>query len=232
MKIAEEIYQISGHPYGFNSNMYAVNTDKGIIIIDAGFSKRQYEQSNLVLRKWGLEPERVVALFITHAHFDHIGNAHIYQRLGIPVYIGEGDAEAAQKGGAAVLEALFSEKFHVCSNVRGVGDRDVYEFGNTRVEAFSCPGHTKGNASYLVEIKGTRIMFVGDMLVNGGTTPMDELLPELGWNGSPDFNKQDNIQSLDRLRNLKVDIVAPGHGSIYYGDSSRLFEMLYWKAME
>lgn len=232
LKIANNIYQISGHPYGFNSNMYAVDTQEGIIIIDAGFSEHQYEESNLVLKKWGLDPQKVIALFVTHAHFDHIGNAHIYEERGIPVYVGEADADAAENGGESVLEDLFGRKFHVCRNVIRVKGKEVFSFGNVTVEVWNSPGHTKGNVSYLVYDKETRILFVGDMLIIGGTTPTDELIPELGWKGSPDFNKSDNMNSFNKMRNLKVDIVAPGHGSVYFGDSSSLFEIMYQKAEE
>lgn len=232
MKIADGIYQISGHPYGFNSNIYAVNTDKGIILIDAGFSKRQYEECSIALKKWGLNSDNVIALFITHAHFDHIGNAYIYEQRGIPVYIGEKDAQTAECGGDTVLEELFEDKFHVCRHVIGVKDKEIFDFGNAVVEVWDAPGHTKGNVSYLIRKGDITIIFVGDMLVNGGTTPKDELLAELGWNGSPDFSKKDNIKSLERMRNLSADIVAPGHGSIYYGDSRSLFETVYRKAFE
>lgn len=232
MKIANDIYQISGHPYGFNSNMYAVSTAKGIVLIDAGFSERQYEESNLVMKKWELDPEKVIAVFVTHAHFDHIGNAHIYEKRGIPIYIGEKEAETAEKGGESVLEFLFGDTFHVCGNVKRVKDKEAFEFGNVTIEVWDCPGHTKGNVSYLLTNKDTKTMFVGDMLVNAGTTPADELIPELGWDGSPDFDKSDNIKSLDRLRKVKADIVAPGHGSVYYGDSRSLFEIIYKKSMK
>lgn len=232
LKIANDIYQISGHPYGFNSNMYAVKTHRGIIIIDSGFSEYQYRESNLVLNNWGLNSEEIIALFITHAHFDHVGNAFLYKERGISVYAGENDADVIENCEESVLEFLFQQQFHVCQNVRRVTDREVFDFDNVTLEVWSSPGHTKGNVSYLVSSKDTRIMFVGDMLAISGTTPTDELLPELGWDGSPDYNRNENINSLDKLRNLKVDIVAPGHGSVYYGDSSKLFETLYKMAIK
>ena len=42
MRITEHVYQVSGIIYGMNSNVYAIDTESGVILIDAGYADKQY----------------------------------------------------------------------------------------------------------------------------------------------------------------------------------------------
>ena len=82
-------------------------------------------------------------------------------------------------------------------------------------------------------MNGKRILFTGDIFILDPCTPADELQVEIGWTGGPDYNGAKNLETFRRLRDLPpVDLVAPGHGSIYFGDSKKLFETLYHLAEE
>lgn len=49
------------------------------------------------MRRLGLEPYSIVALFITHGHIDHCAAAEAVRRLtGCRIYIGEADAPAVR----------------------------------------------------------------------------------------------------------------------------------------
>ena len=44
MKITEHLYQISGVQYGTNSNIYALRTEEGLVLIDCGYQEEQWEK--------------------------------------------------------------------------------------------------------------------------------------------------------------------------------------------
>ena len=109
-----------------------------------------------------------------------------------------------------------------------VKDGQVFNYGNTRLTVLEHPGHTEGTISILAELEKKKILFTGDLFILQPCTPADELQVEVGWKGGPDYNEEKNLETLRSLRELPpVDIVAPGHGSIWLGDSRELFEALY-----
>lgn len=64
----------------------------------------------------GLSPRDLSLVVLTHAHSDHAGNAQALQKLGIPILVGEGDAEMLRAGDhgelhAANLEAVVAQPF-------------------------------------------------------------------------------------------------------------------------
>jgi hydroxyacylglutathione hydrolase len=62
---------------------------------------------------------------------------------------------------------------------RGVGDGDVIEFGQCRIEVFDTPGHTRGHIVYL--LRRERIAFVGDTLFSMGCGRLFEGTPAQMW---------------------------------------------------
>ena len=228
MKIAEQVYQTSGIMFGTNSNTYCLDTLDGLVMIDAGFSEKQYEIMREQRKNDGLMSRALQELFVTHCHFDHAGNGWIFQKEGARVCMGEKDAKSTAEGGDAVLEELFGRKFHCYTPGLTVKDGQTFDYGNAKITVLEHPGHTEGTISLLAEIGGKKILFTGDIFTLNPCTPADELQVEVGWKGSPDYNEEKNLETLRRLRELPpVDMVAPGHGSIWLGDSRELFETLY-----
>ncbi|PYG90275.1 glyoxylase-like metal-dependent hydrolase (beta-lactamase superfamily II) [Ruminiclostridium sufflavum DSM 19573] len=232
MKILNGVYQISGWMNGVNSNTFALETEKGLILIDCGYSEKQYQAMGKSLEFWGLDINSVKDAFITHSHFDHAGNAHIFKKNGARVLIGEDDRNSIECGDACTLEQLFGGSFHTCTADYGLKDGEVFDYGNATIEIVGMPGHTKGSIALMADINNVKILFTGDIFIISGATPADELNLELGWNGDPHFCAKKSIESFYKLRKLKADIIAPGHSSIYYGNSQELFERLYKKAVE
>ena len=86
MRITEHVYQVSGIIYGMNSNVYAIDTESGVILIDAGYADKQYGSMMDVMKQYRLE-SKVTAVFLTHAHLDHAGNAYLFEDKGAEIYI-------------------------------------------------------------------------------------------------------------------------------------------------
>ncbi|HIR98139.1 MAG TPA: MBL fold metallo-hydrolase [Candidatus Merdisoma faecalis] len=228
MRIVDGVYQTSGSMFGTNSNTYCLDTSDGLVLIDAGFSEKQYQIMREQRRKDSLARKRLQELFITHCHFDHAGNGWLLQKEGARVCMGEKDAEAVSKGGARVLEERFGRKFHCYTPALIVKDGQSFDYGNVRLTVLEHPGHTEGTISILAEGRSGKILFTGDLFTLKPCTPDDEIQIEIIRPGSPDYNEEKNLETLRRLRELPpVDMVAPGHGSIWLGDSRELFETLY-----
>ena len=43
VKITEHLFQISGVQYGTNSNIYAIQTEEGLVLIDCGYQEEQWK---------------------------------------------------------------------------------------------------------------------------------------------------------------------------------------------
>ena len=161
MRIVDGVYQTSGSMFGTNSNTYCLDTSDGLVLIDAGFSEKQYQIMREQRRKDSLARKRLQELFITHCHFDHAGNGWLLQKEGARVCMGEKDAEAVSKGGARVLEERFGRKFHCYTPALIVKDGQSFDYGNVRLTVLEHPGHTEGTISILAEGRSGKILFTG-----------------------------------------------------------------------
>lgn len=70
---------------GSNGNCYYVGNDREAILVDAGLSGRE---TDIRLKRLGLIPSKVKAIFISHEHGDHIkGLRSVIKKYKVPVYI-------------------------------------------------------------------------------------------------------------------------------------------------
>lgn len=68
---------------GSKGNCIALTSGSTTILIDAGVAKTKIEKA---LLNAGITPDQIVAIFITHAHGDHIKGLPIANKYQIPVY--------------------------------------------------------------------------------------------------------------------------------------------------
>lgn len=227
MIVAEGVYQISGVAYGTNSNTFLIKTQKGWVLIDSGFGEFQLEVMKRNLEALGIGFRDICQVLLTHPHFDHAGNASFFQKLGAEIKIGKGDKRAVEQGGPSTLESLFHKKFPRCGIVIGLKDGETLDCEDVMIQVIGTPGHTKGAVAYLAKTPTAHILFTGDLFVIPGVTPQEEVNVELGWNGDPLYDREADKKTFGKLRGTKVDIIAPGHGTVYYGDSLEIFEKCY-----
>ncbi|MFQ5876657.1 MAG: MBL fold metallo-hydrolase [Acidobacteriota bacterium] len=124
------------------SNAYLVADREGgtAVIVDSGAPLEP------ILRALETRRLALAAILSTHRHVDHIGgNEALVRRTGAPVF------------------ALRPEVPHV-PGARPLEDGEVRAWGDLRVEVVALPGHTAGQAGYLVEGVG---LFTGDCLFAG-----------------------------------------------------------------
>jgi glyoxylase-like metal-dependent hydrolase (beta-lactamase superfamily II) len=198
--------------------VYAVDTSAGLVLIDSGMDP----DAALVLRQLArlhLDVKRLTAVLLTHAHADHSGGAaYLRKRTGAKVYAGRADSPILRNAGPR--EALVST-FHMPLYVPHATEVDVeldgnetLTFGESRFTVLGSPGHSPGSICYLLEHRGQRILFTGDVIqslsASKNTSPLGTYTAHLPpvYRGSAG----DYLTSLRRLRALSVpDLVLPGH---------------------
>lgn len=170
---------------------------KSAVVIDPGDDVKTIEE---VLRKNNLHVE---AIFITHAHIDHIGGAHELKKLtGAPVYMNLEDeflARALNLQASWLALPVFPETPEIDVSVR---DGDRYRFGNAEITALHTPGHTPG--SICLWLPSEKRLFAGDTLFQGS----------IGRTDLPGGDATKILRSIhEKLLVLPEDtLVIPGHG--------------------
>jgi glyoxylase-like metal-dependent hydrolase (beta-lactamase superfamily II) len=156
----------------------------------------------------------VSAHALTHAHPDHQGaSAEVCAALGIPFWVGERDADAAERPElipqrqpdhpvARFYDRLFRGPGRNVDRILREGD----EVAGFRV--LDTPGHSAGHVSYWRE--RDRVLVVGDVLNN-----MDVLTALPGLREPKPYLTPDpaeNRRSIRRLAALEPSLVLFGHG--------------------
>ena len=68
---------------GSSGNCIAIRTEKTTVLIDVGIAKTKIEKR---LMEEGIRPDSIGAIFITHAHSDHIKGLPLANKYNIPVF--------------------------------------------------------------------------------------------------------------------------------------------------
>ena len=203
-KLAEEVHLLGGWPPSA-INVYLVAD----VLIDA--ATRQGERR--IMRQIG--ERTVTAHALTHAHPDHQGSSHaICERLGIPLWCGQGDVPAMETPGGVKgvqtpgwlgrLQARYwTGPPHPVARVLKEGDEVA---GFTVLET---PGHTRGHVSFWRE--SDRVLIVGDVLNNMNVMTGIPGLHEPPARSTPDPAR--NRESARRLAALEPALTCFGHGA-------------------
>lgn len=151
---------------------------------------------------------------LTHAHPDHQGASHaICERLGIPLWCGQGDVPAMETpGGISSSQApgwlnRLQQRFwtgppHPVARALVEGDEVA---GFTVLES---PGHSPGQVAYWRE--SDRVLILGDVLNNMNLLTSIPGLHEPPAVFTPDPAR--NRQSARRLAALRPTLTCFGHG--------------------
>ncbi len=106
---------------------------------------------------------RVVAVLLTHGHFDHICGVRMLKERGIKVIAPEKEKELLGD-----VKMNLSERFrHPVSVIpdETVKDGDEIVVAGFKIRVIETPGHTSGSVCY--EFTEYNVIFTGDTLFNG-----------------------------------------------------------------
>ena len=184
------------------TNCYIVsNKEKECLIFDPGEEAGRIIKA---IRSNGLKP---LAIFLTHAHFDHIGAVDaVREAFGLPVWIHEKEVSwlgDPSKNGSSKYAALPDYVVEKPAEENIIKVEQQFEISNFVFKAVFTPGHSPGSISYIFEQDGFAI--VGDTLFEQGVGRTDLL------GGS---SKVLLASIHDKLLTLPEDtIVYSGHGN-------------------
>ncbi len=159
------------------------------------------EHSLVQLRKFGLEPEDIGHVLITHLHFDHVDDLPNY--TGAKVYVGRkewvGATTRAPSWGHGPMLHEFLNNPECKRRLVLVEDEQVLP----GIESFWIGGHTPGSMAYRVNTAHGKAVLTGD------TVP---LLANFERNAPPGvFTSLDECKAaLGKIRD-KADVVLPSH---------------------
>ncbi len=190
------------HPY--DCSVYLLDAGE-LVLIDAG-AGRSFDKLVANIEKVGLDPEKLKAVLVTHAHIDHIGSLHQFQKtFGVKIIAHELDADAIE-GSSGVAAEAYSMTYIPCHvDTRIKGSEDNLKFGRHELKIVHIPGHTPGSIAAYVDIDKKRVLFGQD--IHGPYYPE--------WGADPALAKL----SLQKLIHLKADILCEGHFGIYQSAS-------------
>lgn len=183
-----------------------VNEDsKDAVIIDCG---ERYKQIEETVKSLGI---KIVAVLLTHAHFDHSGCAKKLQDNGAKIYISNIDAPKLLN--EQNLSGDFGRKFEYLTADHLFSDGDEFEIIGIKFKVILTPGHTDGSATFVVD----NMLFTGDTLF-------------LGSVGRTDFvtgNREDLIMSVKKLFSLPGEYyVYPGHDDFTTLEHERKYNLM------
>lgn len=146
-----DIFRITGGV--FSANTYIL-TDGG----EKCFTVDCCDYSLIVgfLKEHGLRCE---AVLLTHAHFDHCGEAALLQRDGAKIYLHKADVPLIKGDGN--LGAAMGQPFIPFEPDVVFKDGDKFEICSHLIEVVHTPGHTPGGVCFIVD---DEIIFSGDTL--------------------------------------------------------------------
>ena len=189
---------------------YAVVHPEGILLFDTGigFGDAEIELAYRpvvrvlpdLLRARGIEPDSVMALAVSHLHFDHCGQNSAFP--GRPIHVQAAEYDAARERDYTIPAWV---DFPYARYERHDGDFEM--FGG--VWLIPTPGHTPGHQSLLVEAAEGRTAIVGQAVFTRAE-----------WSGSADasvsglegaWNRELSRSSVERLRAFRPDTVLFGH---------------------
>lgn len=189
----------------FISNAGVVETNDGLVVIDALGSPTLAEELLAALRT--LSPKPVTHVIVTHYHADHIYGLQAFKAAGAQVIAHRAALEYLHSDTAARrLVASRDELFPWVDEKTRLLEADRWIDGPTRLSLGGVefmlqpvgPAHTPEDL--VVHVPARRVLFAGD-LVFRGRVPFVGLADSRQW-----------IASLETLLGFAVDVVVPGHG--------------------
>jgi glyoxylase-like metal-dependent hydrolase (beta-lactamase superfamily II) len=176
------------------SNIFIVQDSTQYIVFDAGNNPATVAGE---MEKLGINPDDVVAIFLTHSDGDHIGALGLFSKAKLLM-----SKEEVQMTDGTKSKFLWFGNTLPHTDYTLLDDREVVQIGNLKIEAILVPGHTSGMTAYFVNDK---YLFTGDIasLKDGKIAPIPAFF---------DMDSQQAVKSQEIIRYVPAaEYIFTGH---------------------
>ncbi len=165
-------------------------------LIDSPYGAYQYLTKNI------LQGIKVVAVLVTHSHWDHIGDDHLFQKIGAKIYVHPEGRKIVETPEIIIPYTKCSFGLTPCPVYKELSDEEHISVSGVDILVRWVPGHTVSGVYFY--IKEARVVFCGDTLFKDSIGRYDFI----------DGNKDQLIYNIRRkILTLPEDtVVIPGHG--------------------
>jgi ribonuclease/clavin/mitogillin len=169
------------------TNCYLIGNDQECLLVDAGYNQQETRRE---LERAILENNLAIpkSIILTHSHPDHVPGVRQLIDWSPTVYCHHHEKQAT-------LTAISP-----WNNLSFLTDEDIFKVADEEITIIHAPGHSTGQLN--LYIPSQQVLIAGDNIVAEGTS----------WIGPPDGDMTDYLQTLLRLRELKITKIGPGHG--------------------
>ena len=226
-------------------NVYVIEDPGGLVVVDSGWplpdSRTALAEG---LRLLGHRLEDVSQFLVTHAHWDHYGQAlALREAFGTKVRIGRGERHSLdamlETGGRPHLgQARLLRRCgapDLAAQVEQIGSGDDKQQINNRPDAwlddgehvaltrrgldvFATPGHTRGHI--VLRDADAGLLFAGDHV-------LPHITPSIGLESAPAAKPlRLYLDSLRLIRDMPDTLLLPAHGPVTASVHTRIDELL------
>jgi len=133
-------------------NLYLIRGKNGYIAIDAGMKAENVRRE---LENLHIEPEKVLAVLLTHTDKDHVGALSLFKNAR--VFLAR--EEEQMINGKTPRFLILKNSLHVPYTL--IGDEHTSYILGLKIKAILTPGHTPGSMCYLID---DGYLFAGDTM--------------------------------------------------------------------
>jgi len=160
------------------ANLFIIQDGEQYIVIDCATNPSTVAEQ---MKKLGINPHEVAAVFLTHTDGDHVGALALFDKAKLYMSKEEEQMINGKKSKRLWFGNSISRSDYIL-----LEDRELVQIGNLKIEGILVPGHTSGMMAYLVNDK---YLFTGDILSlkDGKIAPI------------PSFFDMDNVQAVESM---------------------------------